>query len=130
MIGLELDTRTKLLVIWIIIKWCDVVDLILHSIWIILVFYHKFYAFEIILLCIENKWNKHHNKIIDISSFQIGINNLFSSTGFYLKSNVVEGNHKGKNMFLISGHFFSQTFLRLWHFFLVSGSPINSSLQW
>ena len=39
------------------------------------------------------------NNIIDISSFQNGLNGLFSSTGFYLKSKVIEGSHKGKNMF-------------------------------
>ena len=40
-----------------------------------------------------------HNNIIDISSFQNGLDDLFSSTGFYLKSKVIEGSHKGKNMF-------------------------------
>ena len=40
-----------------------------------------------------------HNNIIDISSFQNGLNDLFSSTGFYLKSKVTEGSHKSKNMF-------------------------------
>ena len=39
------------------------------------------------------------NNIIDISSFQTGLNVLFSSTGFYVKSKVIEGSHKGKNMF-------------------------------
>ena len=39
-----------------------------------------------------------HNNIIDISSFQNGLNNLFLSNGLYLKSNVL-GSHKGKNMF-------------------------------
>ena len=39
------------------------------------------------------------NNIIDISSFQNELNGLFSSTGFYLKSKVIEGSHKGKNMF-------------------------------
>ena len=37
--------------------------------------------------------------MIDISSFQNRLNNLFSSTGFYLKSKVIEYSHKGKNMF-------------------------------
>ena len=45
-----------------------------------------------------NKPNIHNN--IDISSFQNGLNNLFSSTGVYLKSKVRECIHKGKNMFL------------------------------
>ena len=40
-----------------------------------------------------------YNNTTEISSFQNGLNNLFSSTGFYLKSNVLEGSHKGKNMF-------------------------------
>ena len=40
-----------------------------------------------------------HNNIIDISSFQTGLNVLFSSTGFYFKSKVIEGSHKGENMF-------------------------------
>ena len=39
-----------------------------------------------------------HNNIIDISSFQIGLTNLFSSTGCYFKSKVMEGSHKEKNM--------------------------------
>ena len=39
------------------------------------------------------------NNIIDIPSFQNGLNGLFSSTGFYLKSKVIEGSHKGKKMF-------------------------------
>ena len=40
-----------------------------------------------------------HSNIIDISSFQNGLNDLFSSTGFYLKSKVIEGSYKSKNMF-------------------------------
>ena len=47
----------------------------------------------------EKEQNKHDNNNIDISSFQNGLNNLFSSTGFYLKSKVIEGNYKGENMF-------------------------------
>ena len=42
---------------------------------------------------------------------------------------VIEGNHKGKNMFFSFGALLrkiSQTFLRLWHFFLPIGYPINS----
>ena len=51
--------------------------------------------------------------------------------GFYLKSKVIEGSQKGKSFslfyFLIFGHFFTRcTFLRLWHFFLPSGYPINA----
>ena len=45
-----------------------------------------------------NQPNMHKN-IIDISSFQNGINDLFSSTGFYLKSKVIEGSQKGRNTF-------------------------------
>ena len=40
-----------------------------------------------------------HNNIIDISSFHNGLNDLSSSTGFYLKSKLIEGSHKGKNVF-------------------------------
>ena len=76
--------------------------------WIVLVFYCKFCAFKIILFYTEyfqfflsrNKPNIH-NKIIDISSFPNGLNNLFSSTGVYLKSKVIVGSHKGKICFLI-----------------------------
>ena len=34
-----------------------------------------------------------HNNIIDISSFQTGLNVLFSATGFNFKSKVIEGSH-------------------------------------
>ena len=79
----------------------------MDSVWIILVFHYKFYAFKIFLSYIAyfyffyrkmNKPNIHNN--IDTSSFQNGLNNLFSSTGVYLKSKVRECIHKGKNMFL------------------------------
>ena len=40
-----------------------------------------------------------HNNIIGISSFQNRLNDLFSSTGFYLESKVIEGSCKGKNTF-------------------------------
>ena len=40
-----------------------------------------------------------HNNIIDISNFQTGLNVLFNSTGLYIKNKVIEGSHKGKNMF-------------------------------
>ena len=39
------------------------------------------------------------NNIIGISNFQNALNDLFSSTGFYFKSKVIEGSLKGKNMF-------------------------------
>ena len=42
MIGLDLSVSLKLAVKRIILKWCHVVDLILDSVWIILVFYCKF----------------------------------------------------------------------------------------
>ena len=42
-----------------------------------------------------NKPNMHNN-IIDISSFQNGLDDLLNSTGFYLKSKVIEGSHKGE----------------------------------
>ena len=88
-----------------------------------------------------------HNNIIDISSFSTGLNILFSSTGFYFKSKVIEGLHKRKNMFfnfwalLPKIYIFEVViFLRLWHFlwyfwgcdiFLSpSGGPVNSSFQW
>ena len=80
----------------------------------------------------ENKSNKHNN-INGISSFRNGLNNLFSSTGFYFKSEVIEGSHKGENIFFsIFGHFSSKnTFSRLWYFFfLPSGCPINSIFRW
>ena len=48
-IGLDLCTKAKLAVKWIILKWYYAVDLIFDSIWIILVFYCNFCAFKIIL---------------------------------------------------------------------------------
>ena len=50
-----------------------------------------------------------HNNVIGISSFQNGLQNLFSSTGFCFKSKVIEGSHKGKNMLFLSfEHLFSK----------------------
>ena len=46
-----------------------------------------------------NKRNLHNNIIGSISSFQNGFNDLFTSTGFYFKSKVIEGSHKGKMFF-------------------------------
>ena len=40
------------------------------------------------------------NNITDISSFQNGLKDLFSSTGFYFKIKVIADSHKGKNVFL------------------------------
>ena len=45
-----------------------------------------------------NKPNVHNN-IVGISSFQNGLNDLFSAAGFYFKSKVIEGSHERKNMF-------------------------------
>ena len=98
----------------------------MDSIWIILDFYCKVCAFRIILAYVAcfnffyartNKPNIHNNT--DISSFKNGLNELFSLTGFFVESKVIEGSHKGKNDdFFILGHFFSKCiFLRLWHFF-------------
>ena len=39
------------------------------------------------------------NNIIDISSFQNGLNELFSSTGFCVKSKVIEVSQKRENIF-------------------------------
>ena len=52
-----------------------------------------------------NRLNMHNNGIA-ILSFKNGLTNLFSSTGFYFKSKIVEGSHKGKICFLIFGNFF------------------------
>ena len=75
-----------------------------------------------------NKTNIHNNIISSILSLQNGLNDLFSSTDFYFKSKFIEGSHKGKNNF--GSHFSKCIFLRLWHFFLPSGYPINSVFQW
>ena len=107
MTGVDLSKTAKLVVIWILLKCYYVVNLILNSVWILLVFIVNFvhlglfffalHIFEIFVA--ENRQTKHiHNNIIDISSFQSGLNNLLSSTGFYFKSNVIQGSHNGKNM--------------------------------
>ena len=108
MIHLGLSTNEKLAVIWIILNRYYIVDLILDSISIVLVFYCKFWAFRIILFYNAyfyffsylsiNKPNIRNN-IIGISSFQTGLKDPFSSTGFYFKSKVIEVSHKGKNTF-------------------------------
>ena len=54
MIGLDLSTSAKLGVKWIILKWYYVINLILGTIWIILVFYCKFCAFKIVLFYIAS----------------------------------------------------------------------------
>ena len=40
-----------------------------------------------------------HNNIIDMSSFENGLNDLFSSNGFYVKIKVSERTNQGKNKF-------------------------------
>ena len=47
-IGCDLSKNATLAVIWIILKWCCMVDLILDSNRIILVLYRKFYVFNTI----------------------------------------------------------------------------------
>ena len=52
---------------------------------------------------------------------------FFFSTGCYFKSKVIEGSHKGKNMFvLISGHFSKWTIFVFDILLSPSGYPINS----
>ena len=58
-------------------------------------FFFTLHIFNFFYLKI-NKANINNN-IID--SFQNRLNNLLSSTGFCLKSKVLEVSHKGKNMF-------------------------------
>ena len=54
-----------------------------------------------------NKPNIHNNIIDNILSFQNGLNDFFRSTGFYFKSKVIEGSHKGENNFFeFLGNFF------------------------
>ena len=59
-------------------------------------------------------------------------NDLFSSTGFYLKSKVIEDSHKGKNMFFNFWEllFKMNNFEVVTFFFLPSVYPINSIFQW
>ena len=77
---------------------------------------HEFY----IIYPRMKKSNQTYKTTSGISSFQNGFNHLFSSTGFYFKSKVIEASHTRKNMSFNFGAFFSKcTFLRLWHFFLV-----------
>ena len=44
-------------------------------------------------------------------AFQVGLNDLFNSTGFYFENKVIEVSHKGKNSFLIFGHFFFKMYI-------------------
>ena len=138
---MDLNTSAKLLVIWTILKWYYIADLILHSIWIILVFYCKFYTFKIILFYIAYIYffiQKYINITITSLTFQVSkmdlttfLAQLVKLVFSYLKSKVIEGNHRGKKFFYFGTLLkISQTFLRLWHFFLPSGYPINSIFQW
>ena len=93
-------------------------------------FFFILYIFS--FFCPEINKPNIHNNINDILSFQNGLNVLLSSTGFYLKSKVVEGSHRGENLFsnfwtlLLKIYIFEiVTF-----FFLPNGYPINSILQW
>ena len=118
---MHLGTSAKLAIILVVLKWYYVVDLILDSIWIVLVFHSKLCAFRIdfshhvFLFCFYLGINKSNiqNNIIVISSFQTGLNELFSSTGFYFESKVIEGSHekKKKNMFLNFWDFFLKIFI-------------------
>ena len=72
-----------------------------------------------------------HNNMIGISSFQNGLNNLSSSTCFGFKSKVVEGSHKGGNMFFIFWTLLKMCIFEIVTFFsrLVAGCPINLIFQ-
>ena len=63
---------------------------------------HSFFSFFIPIINPINKPNIH-NKITGISSFENGLNDVLSSTGFYFKSKVQQGSHKDKKMLLILG---------------------------
>ena len=72
-----------------------------------------------------------HKCIIDISSFQEGLNNSCCSTGCYFQNKVVESSHKMQICFFLTfRHFFAKcTFLKLQQFFLLSTNPDNSILS-
>ena len=114
-----LGTSAKLAVILIVLKWYYIVGLILDSIWIVLVFYCKLCAYRIdfwhhiFLFCFYLRINKPNiqNNIFVISSFQTGLNELFSSTGFYFESKVIEGSHEKENMFLNFWDFFLKIYI-------------------
>ena len=44
-----------------------------------------------------NNTNTHNNVIGGISTFQKGLNYLFTSAGFYFKSKAIEDSHKGQS---------------------------------
>ena len=92
--------RSKLNSIWIIVFSCKfpAFKIVLFYIFYIFDFFtYLLHIFDFLYLKI-NKPNIHNN-ITDISNFQNGLNILFVSTGFYFKSKVLEGSHKGKNVF-------------------------------
>ena len=95
--------------------------------------YSFLYCIFFKLFCPIIKKPNIHNNIAGISSFQNGLNNLCSSNGFYFRSKVIEGSHKGKNMFFN----FWALLLKMcifevvtFFFRLVAGYPINSIFQW
>ena len=62
-----------------------------------------------------------NNNIIGyISSFQNKLNNLFISTGFFLKSKIIKSSHKGKSntLFYFWVLFFKMNFFGVVTFFL------------
>ena len=77
-----------------------------------------------------NKPNIHDNTI-GILRFQNKLNDLFSSTGFYVKSKVREGSDNGKNMFFNFGALLLKMccFEVVAFFFSPSGYPIKSIFQ-
>ena len=96
----KLLLRSKLNSIWIIAFSCKFPAfkiVLFYILYIFDFFTYLLHIFDFLYLKI-NKPNIHNN-IIDISSFQNGLNILFSSTGFYFKSKVLEGSHKGKKLF-------------------------------
>ena len=44
----------------------------------------------------ENDWRYFRYIIGGITSFQNGLNDLFNASGFYFKSKVIEGSHRGE----------------------------------
>ena len=120
MIGLDLSTIAKLVVIWIMLECYYVVDLILDAVWIILAFYCRlFYLTLHVFKNFYQRMNKPKH-IGSISSFQNRYNARFSSTGFYFKSKVIEGSHKGKsNIFF---NFWALVF-KMYIFEIVTLSP-------
>ena len=121
--------KENVAVIWTILKCYYVVDLILDSIWIILIFYCKFCAFKIILFYTVYFYLFY----LRITKFTKWDLELFISTGFQFQSKVMEGSHKGKNMFVKKNYWallLKMYHFRIWDiFFSLSGYPINSIFQ-